>query len=89
MTQSPEIGSTQTGNFTVTLTANDEAGNTDECTVGVTVTEIIPPSIGCPAAQTANYDADCELSTPNYTALAYTPLNLPPLYPVTLTPDTG
>ncbi len=59
-------GTTQT----VTLTATDAAGLSANCTVTVTVEDITPPILTCPAAQTLNLNAtDCEAALPDYARL--------------------
>jgi hypothetical protein len=70
VSQSPAIGSTQTGDFTVILTADDGNGNTTDCSFDVTLTDNTSPTITCPVDQTGNYDASCEFTVPDYTGLA-------------------
>ena len=51
-----------TGVSTVTYTAYDEAGNGQTCTFTVTVKDVTPPAIVCPAAQTF-----CKVANNTYT----------------------
>lgn len=48
------------GTSTVTLTANDGNGNTETCQFSVTLKDIAPPVIQCPANQTVSADANCQ-----------------------------
>jgi len=48
------------GTTTVTLTANDGNGNTESCSFSVTLKDITPPVIQCPANQTVSADANCQ-----------------------------
>jgi hypothetical protein len=44
---------------TVTLSANDGNGNTANCSFTVTLKDVTPPSITCPANMTVTADANC------------------------------
>ncbi|MGI8580732.1 MAG: beta strand repeat-containing protein, partial [Chitinophagaceae bacterium] len=72
VTQSPVVGTTQTGvgSFTVTLTATDASGNTNTCTFMVNKVDNTPPVITCPGTQTLSLGAGCSAALPNYTSLA-------------------
>jgi gliding motility-associated-like protein len=70
ITQSPLAGTTQTGNFVITLTADDGNGNTSTCTFNVVINDSINPTIACPVDQTAGFDATCSFTIPDYTAMA-------------------
>jgi hypothetical protein len=67
ITQSPSAGTlVELGSTTVTLTAQDVAGNAADCPVEIVVIDTTPPSITCPAtpapiAATAN----CQAAVPN------------------------
>jgi hypothetical protein len=89
VTQSPAIGATITNNTTVTLTVNDESGNSSSCTFEVTVSDEIPPSITCPADQQEEVDADCEFNLPSYVNLATTIDNCGAGVSVTQSPLSG
>ena len=53
---------------TVTLTATDAAGLTASCQVVITLDDVTPPSLVCPAAQDLNLDATgCQVDLPDYT----------------------
>ncbi len=73
----PKITITQTGGLssgavypvgvtTNTFTATDESGNTSTCSFTVTVKDVQPPVIICPANQTLNLDASCNATLPDY-----------------------
>jgi gliding motility-associated-like protein len=72
VTQSPGIGSTQTGTFTVTLTATDASGNNSSCTFDVTLSDTISPSVTCPGNQVETFNASCEFTIVDYTSLVST-----------------
>ncbi|MCK6693837.1 MAG: cadherin repeat domain-containing protein, partial [Thermoanaerobaculia bacterium] len=62
VTQLPVAGTLLSGHNdeeTVTLTADDLHGNTTPCTFKVTLKDVTPPSITCPADQTVAADANC------------------------------
>jgi len=62
VTQSPAPSTVLSGHNdveTVTLTADDGNGNTANCTFTVTLKDITPPSITCPANLTVAADANC------------------------------
>ncbi|MBK8504519.1 MAG: HYR domain-containing protein [Saprospiraceae bacterium] len=92
VTQSPEAGSTQTvvdgQTVTVTLTADDGNGNTANCDVTITVEDNAPPMITCPDGGTLNPAANCEITIPDYTALATTDDNCGTVT-VTQSPEAG
>jgi hypothetical protein len=68
--QSPAAGVTVSGTTTVTLTATDDAGNTDTCTFQVIVEDTTNPTITtCASDVTELVDGACNLSLPNYTGL--------------------
>ncbi|MBK8504518.1 MAG: HYR domain-containing protein [Saprospiraceae bacterium] len=92
VTQSPEAGSTQTvvdgQTVTVTLTADDGNGNTANCDVTITVEDNAPPMITCPNGGSLNPAANCEITIPDYTALATTDDNCG-MVTVTQSPEAG
>ena len=55
---------------TVTLTANDGNGNTRSCQFTVTLKDVTPPSISCPANIAKNTDADQCSAVTNYSVTA-------------------
>ena len=74
VTQSPASGTVLSGHNdseTVTLTANDGNGNTEFCMFTVTLKDVTPPSITCPANTTIAADASC-----SGTVGAYSPISL-------------
>ena len=72
VTQSPTAGSTLSilGNNTITLTATDDASNTDQCTFVLTLRDVRVPSLSCPGTQTEPGNAICEGTLSDYTSLA-------------------
>jgi len=57
---------------TVTLTANDGNGNTASCTVTITLKDVTPPMLSCPADRTVNLNVNCQASLANYISLSTT-----------------
>ncbi|MCC5945458.1 MAG: choice-of-anchor D domain-containing protein, partial [Bernardetiaceae bacterium] len=71
-TQTPAIGSAQTGVVLVTITANDGNGNTAVCTFNTVPNDVTPPTFTtCVANQTENLSATCGYTVPDYTAAPY------------------
>lgn len=69
VTQSPVAGTVINGaggNQIVVLTAEDEAGNTNQCSFSVTLSDTTSPSIACPATQDIQADSDCDGTIPDY-----------------------
>lgn len=69
ITQSPAPGNAVTGHLTtqtITLTAEDEAGNTNTCNFDVTAEDNTAPTVVCPGNTTENVDASCDFTIPNY-----------------------
>lgn len=63
VTQSPAPATLLVGHNdteTVTLTANDGNGNSANCTFVVTLKDVTPPSITCPANTTVSANATCQ-----------------------------
>ncbi|UXP31650.1 HYR domain-containing protein [Reichenbachiella agarivorans] len=53
ITQSPAVGTTITDGMTITMTATDDAGNTDQCTFVIHINaDNTDPVIACPSDQT-------------------------------------
>lgn len=74
VTQVPGAGTVITGqnegdSFMITLTADDGNGNTTSCDFTVTLDDVIPPVIVCPADPTIFVDADCNALLPDLVAL--------------------
>lgn len=70
LSQSPSAGTiVGPGTYTVTITAENLAGDTP-CTATVTVVDSTPPVItsSCPATASATADANCQAAVPNVTA---------------------
>lgn len=55
---------------TVTLTADDGNGNTTPCTFDVTLKDITPPTVQCPADQTVAADANCAGTVGSWTLVS-------------------
>ncbi|MCJ8291894.1 MAG: HYR domain-containing protein [Crocinitomicaceae bacterium] len=69
VTQSPISGTSITSTTLVTLTATDQAGNTNICIFNVIPNDTMNPVIICPASQTAAINASCSYSIPDFTGL--------------------
>ncbi len=67
LTQSPTAGSTVgTGQYTITVTAADAAGNTSTGSVSLTVVDTTPPTIiSAPGPITLSAGANCQVAVPN------------------------
>jgi gliding motility-associated-like protein len=72
ITQSPLAGTTFTGTQVVWLYGTDADGNVDSCSITVSVTDINPPTITCPADQNVDFSASCDYTLLDYTAMATT-----------------
>ncbi|MEM6771659.1 MAG: HYR domain-containing protein, partial [Bacteroidota bacterium] len=69
ITQSSEVSVSGHGTITtVMLTATDAAGNASSCSFTVTLADVTPPSLSCPADQIEEVDGDCSFRIPDYTA---------------------
>jgi len=56
--------------YSITLTATDGAGNSNQCAFNLNVLDTVPPVITCPSGPfTAFLDANCELLVPDYSGL--------------------
>ena len=89
VTQSPVVGTVITGATTITLTADDGNGNTSTCTFDVLPIDNVPPSITCPPNQTVSFDANCQYSLLDYTAVSLTSDNCATTVTVTQSPAPG
>jgi len=69
ITQSPIAGTTISAPTLVTLTAEDEAGNSSTCSFNVTVTDTTSPVVTCPSDQTVAIDASCSYTMPDFSGL--------------------
>ncbi|PHR48816.1 MAG: hypothetical protein COA32_04955 [Fluviicola sp.] len=69
ITQVPAPGTLVSGEGTVqtvTLTAEDDSGNTSSCDFDVTLTDTTNPQAFCPSNTTESSDVNCEFSVPDY-----------------------
>ncbi|OAV44106.1 hypothetical protein A3850_006155 [Lewinella sp. 4G2] len=81
VSQSLAPGSTLNGEATtetVTLIADDGNGNTTSCSFTVTLEDITPPAITCPAEQTIFVDGSCSVALPDYTDITVATDNCTP-----------
>ena len=69
LVQSPASGD-YSGNVLVTMTATDDAGNTNSCSFNVAAEDDTAPSLTCPSNQTPNFTSNCEFSLVDYTSLS-------------------
>ena len=68
VTQSIPVGTELTpGNYAITFTATDDAGNSDSCTSSLVVSDNQAPVFVCPNVQFHFANADCEFVLPDYT----------------------
>ncbi len=76
---------------TITLTANDGNGNTNQCTFDIALTDDVDPSITCPGNQTIPVDSNCEITITDYTSMAIVTSQCFPAtdFMVTQTPIAG
>ena len=73
VTQTPAAGTTLSGHATtqvITLTADDGNGNAMDCTLNLSLTDQIDPSLACPSDLTVEVDASCEILLADYTSSA-------------------
>lgn len=71
LSQSPAIGTTISGVGTVqtiTMTAEDEAGNINTCTFDVILSDTTSPVVSCPGTITESATTNCEFSVPDYSS---------------------
>lgn len=71
LTQSPAQGTIISGAGTVetiTLTSEDEAGNTSSCTFDVTLNDTTRPEVICPLSVIENATTNCEFAVPDYSS---------------------
>jgi len=94
ITQMPTAGTILSGLNTIqliTLTANDNNGNTQTCSFTVTLIDEIAPSITCPSNQTALLNTNCERAVPSYISSASFSdnCNTPGQITITQSPSAG
>ncbi|MCF8276209.1 MAG: HYR domain-containing protein [Flavobacteriales bacterium] len=89
ITQSPTSGSMIGGTSVITLTAEDDNGNSTSCTFSVAPYDNLAPSITCPSAQVAQLDGNCEFGLSDFTGLAVTDDNCSSLIIVSQSPAVG
>jgi gliding motility-associated-like protein len=92
VTQAPPAGTVISGSGTVqtiTLTATDANGNSANCTFDVTLADVTPPSVTCPANSNENVDANCDFTIPDYTGTATITDNCDPAPAVVQIPPAG
>ncbi|MCF8464392.1 MAG: HYR domain-containing protein [Flavobacteriales bacterium] len=68
--QSPVAGTTIAGLTTLTLTAEDESGNTASCSLQIIPDDVTLPTITCPADQQVNLSVNCGFTILDYTTMA-------------------
>ena len=69
LSQNPTAGSILTGtmNHTILVTAEDEAGNINQCSFNVFTQDDSAPIISCPTDVTLSVDSDCQIALQDYT----------------------
>lgn len=92
ITQSPVQGTIVPGTnvtTTITITVEDEAGNTAQCTMDATTVDTLDPTITCPTPIDLFVDNNCEALLPDYTGLAVTSDNCSGVLTVIQNPVPG
>ncbi len=91
VTQDPPAMTTILTLTTVTLTATDEAGNSNTCTFEVDPMDNTMPMIACPGDQNVSLTVDCNFEVEDYTGLAMVMdnCNSPAEITLTQTPPEG
>ncbi len=92
ITQSPIQGTIIPGTnviTTITITVEDEAGNTTQCTMDATTVDTLDPTISCPTPTNLFVDNNCEAILPDYTGAAVTGDNCPGVLNVFQNPIAG
>ncbi|MEM0997664.1 MAG: HYR domain-containing protein [Bacteroidota bacterium] len=91
LVQSPAAGATinGVGATTVTMTATDGSGNTDNCTFTVNRLDVTNPTLNCPTTATVTLNSNCAASLPNYAAQATIADNCTASPNVTQSPAAG
>ncbi|MGB1316861.1 MAG: HYR domain-containing protein, partial [Flavobacteriales bacterium] len=84
LSQIPVLGTSIGVNATVELVVEDEAGNTNSCTLSLVLQDTVSPNVVCPVDQTASVDAGCDISLADYTSLVTASDNCPGLNTVTV-----
>lgn len=90
--QSPAIGATISGPTNIiTVTIEDESGNTNSCDFDLDLIDIFPPSITCPSNQDLFLNGSCEAAIPDYSGTTVVTDNclLPGQLTVTQSPVAG
>lgn len=67
--QSPIGGTLTATNQTIILTATDEAGNSNTCSLNQTVIDTIKPQLTCPGTQTLYMNSSCFATLPDFIPL--------------------
>ncbi len=89
VTQSPAAGSTLSLNTIVSLTVEDETGNTSSCAFVVVPEDNVPPTVVCPADLAVDFDVNCQYALLNYTGLGTPSDNCSTLFTTTQNPASG
>lgn len=67
--QNPIVGTTISAPTLVTMTVEDESGNTQSCQFTVTVVDVTDPSLMCPPNTTVSSNASCDYSLTDLSSL--------------------
>lgn len=89
VTQSPVVGSSHSASTIVTLTVEDDAGNSSNCVLVVVPVDQIAPAITCPSNQDVAVNSNCEFILTDYSGLATTSDNCSNSIVVTQAPSVG
>jgi len=89
VTQSPLAGSVFTEGMEITLTAEDQAGNSSSCTFEILLETNNPISISCPENESVSISENCSAIVPDFSGLVNTEDNCTEIETINQTPDVG
>jgi len=69
ITQSPLSGTPITSNTLVTMTVQDEAGNSVDCQFTALLSDTTPPTVNCPANFNLPMNSSCQYTVPDITGM--------------------
>jgi len=88
--QNPSAGFTFSGHGTtqtITITAEDERGNSSVCTTSIYLRDTIPPLLSCPTLELISVDMTCQIMLADYTTVVSADDNCVPDATIILTQD--
>lgn len=87
--QSPLPGSTISATTVVTITAEDEMGNTGTCLLNVILDDLIPPIVTCPSDMTLSTNNGCEYQLSDFSSSVIENDNCSSVFTYAQTPTVG